>query len=390
MAYHFVSSFFQVFSRTAIDATVWSYSVFDGDTELPYHFELMVTDVCHDACAPIDTTVIHDGRWHHLALSWDLHFPASLYLDGQFVQKVVVPAKPHPMIPGGVLFLGQETGAFSAYGGSFIDFDAPLGQIDNFRVHSSALSASEVRALMYLPATGDGLVQSTALVASFTFDEDYVETVELWDGTTRIVSVLDSTSNLTMYGGCYLCVTNATMFPLLTVSDCPVITTASTPYRYPPVSTSVHIFVPLLFSLTAPCDEVDALMVDVIFHSESSDGEFFPLLSPEVPYSGSVQIEMFNGTLRRRLDPSVQLGIADNTCEVHGAGALLFSTASSANATLAYSVDLRSLISNVSISVNSIITFVQGRRVYLSETAEVKAAVSMKSQFQSGLVPLGA
>jgi Concanavalin A-like lectin/glucanases superfamily len=379
-----------VFSRTAIDAAVWTYSVFDGDTELPYHFELMVTDVCHDACAPIDTSSIQDGRWHHLALSWDLHYPAFLYLDGQFAQRVVVPVEPHPMIPGGVLFLGQESGAFSAYGGAFVDFDAPLGQLDNFRMHASALSAADVRTLMFLPAVYNGFVHSAALVASFTFDEGSVETTELPDGTTRIVTVFDTVSNLTMFGGCYLCETDTTLFPLITVSDCPVITTESTPFRYPPVTHSVDIFVPMLYSLTAPCDELDTLRFDVILHSESSVGEYFPLKASDAPYSGSIPVQMFNGTLFRRLDPSPVLGIDANTCELHGAGAVLFLTGSHPNATISYAVEARNFQAGTVLIANGTITLVQGSRVDVTESTEVQAAVSRKTQFQSGLLPLGA
>jgi hypothetical protein len=86
---------------------------------------------------------IADGRWHHVAATWDAaEDTLRLYLDG--VALPVIDLIRGPLAGDGSLVVGQDQ---DSVGGGFEPGQALAGCMDDVRIYSRVLSATEIRAL---------------------------------------------------------------------------------------------------------------------------------------------------------------------------------------------------------------------------------------------------
>lgn len=298
----------------------------DNDTTLEDHFSLSPGYLCHDACAtfPFKATSLDDGVWHHLALTWSLNTTASLYLDGALAYRLAIPTEPHPLIPGGIFTVGQDTGSFDAFSGQgFSGGQPPHGQLDSIRMWGCVRSAGDVVASMYAAfdaATSTALAASSSLLFSFDFDTPAnISTTAVAVGTGSslcVQSVRDGLGN-TLYGGCLNC-TGTSWLPVLTTSDCPVVG----PYAHTAAKVEVggsRVLVPLPFTAYtgAPCNTATdgALVVTPHLASLPFSGSLWKLDNATAVTVG-MALEVFNGTRH--------VPVNATACAILGAALLLF------------------------------------------------------------------
>ncbi len=104
----------QALGASASSSFIWSYAVYDGpaghgpvaESRSPFisSCQLSSSALCHDSCASLDLdSPLADGRWHHVALAWDVSDCAMLYLDGVLATVLRIPSGTHPFLPGGTL-----------------------------------------------------------------------------------------------------------------------------------------------------------------------------------------------------------------------------------------------------------------------------------------------
>lgn len=301
----------------------WSYAVMDNDTYLGDHFSMSPGYLCHDSCAtfPFEDDHLDDGRWHHLSLAWRLTGAAKLYIDGVLAYELTPPDEAHPLLPGGDLFLGQDSGTFEAFNGlGFSSSQPPHGQMDNFRIWNTVRTADEVTAFMYEAIDGLEAIAMPNLLASLTFDGRVHVDLASWPDNTfpnKLFAYQDALGN-TVRGGYGGCTDNASL-PTWTSSSAPIHSAGAA------VVTEVfgHGFpalLPLPFSFhPSDCAGTgwESVTVEVTVASLPFNGSLLRLDNSTVLSVGN-SVDLFNGT------HSVVVNSTTGACDVLGSGLVLY------------------------------------------------------------------
>lgn len=106
----------------------------------------------------------NDGRWHHIAWTWDgITGTSLLYKDGDLVHSNGNFRTGYSLIGNGSIVLGQEQ---DSLGGGFTDGEAFLGIMDEVRVWNTVRSPAEIQSNLYNSLTGN----EAGLVSYWNFD----------------------------------------------------------------------------------------------------------------------------------------------------------------------------------------------------------------------------
>src|SRR4029077_136592 len=90
-------------------------------------------------------TNVYDGNWHHIAVvSNNSTDPTTVYMDGVSLGAQTVTMASSFSISSGGLFLAQDQ---DSVGGSWDSTQRMIGNLDQVRIYSRALSATDVALL---------------------------------------------------------------------------------------------------------------------------------------------------------------------------------------------------------------------------------------------------
>jgi hypothetical protein len=298
-------------------------------TMIGNHLSLGPSRVCRDACVSLRRFPT-DAEWHHVALTYAFPGPAYVLVDGTPWHSTFFPVDPRPTMAGGVLSIGQDSASFNPFSGRGFSGSQPdHGQIDAFRVWSSARSAEDVRNTMFSSPSSLGW---PLLIASFDFETDAVTTSDVALSASvysrRIVSAADI-SGIVAFGGCWNC-TGHGLNPTHCASDAPHIVDGS-PHVAKLSNPSSFAAVPLPFSLNSASCSLEQLSVVVSVVSVPSSGSLRDLLTGSARTSYPFDVSLFNGS---------RVWKTSSGCHIAGAGLVLFGGTSPSElpVTLNYSV----------------------------------------------------
>lgn len=113
--------------------------------------------------------VLNDGKWHHLAVTFDRDGLVSSYLDGEFKQSTSFAS-----LNNSDLVAGLPLGIMSD---SNLEWELD-GSVDEISIFRKVLSLQEVRLMMHQPLSGD----ESDLAAYWTFDQDFANAEDITQG----------------------------------------------------------------------------------------------------------------------------------------------------------------------------------------------------------------
>lgn len=107
----------------------------------------------------------NDGRWHHIAWTWDgVTGTSLLYKDGELVHSNGNFRTGYSLVDGGILVLGQDQ---DSLGGGFSASQAFMGIMDEVRVWNTVRSPAEIQSNLYNSLAGN----EAGLVSYWNFDD---------------------------------------------------------------------------------------------------------------------------------------------------------------------------------------------------------------------------
>jgi hypothetical protein len=132
------------------------------------------------ANSPIySTTELNDGKWHHVAATWD-GTTQKLYTDGKLEASTALSGT-----------LGTDGGALGM-GATNAGVNAFTGQIGMIRIFNDSRTQSEIRADMFNPFAD--MDDTGNLVAMYQFDEGTSTTVDNVEGTAGLDATMSAAS----------------------------------------------------------------------------------------------------------------------------------------------------------------------------------------------------
>lgn len=358
----------------------WSYSVLNGTLVKYNHFSHGPGKVCHDVCGlyAFQNKPVDDGLWHHVALTWRVGEPASIFVDGVHSHSVKFQGAPKPIVTNGTLTIGQNAASYEPFsGGGFSASQPPNGQLDNFYVWSVVRPAVDIASAMHL--TQAYLLPSNIanVIVAFTFDDHSgLVTVDVpsedgEENSTRIVAYTDHFGNV-LYGG-YLgankYLSNLTAlgtvpppWPHLTNSYAPVVGVGANAHAVKFSEPSIRIAVSLPFSVEAPCDSIPFLRTTVQLTSLPTTGELMLLDSGAANVTAAAlpaHVHVFNGTAVHPKPDNV-------SCVLLGAGMVTYRSPPNITEYMIESNTRHTFVYNVSSQVNA-----TGARVWSTGTVSI-------------------
>jgi len=123
------------------DAGIVSYASSTYDNDFLLYLAAPNLRVFHSTTSYVDTGItLHDGQWHHLAVTWETSGAVKAYKDGIQAYSGTLAAG-STNTSGGTLVIGQEQ---DSVGGGFDGTQALAGSVDEIKISDTVRSADEI------------------------------------------------------------------------------------------------------------------------------------------------------------------------------------------------------------------------------------------------------